>query len=124
MEETHSHNPPANPYGGGGYRPFPTPLPNANAVLVLGILSIALCICYGVVGLILGIIALVLSSRCKAMYEAQPSAYTPSSYNNMNAGRICAIIGICLSAVYFLFVLYLIIVGAAMSTVPWYMMEQ
>ena len=34
-------------------------LPNATAVLVLGIISIVGCFCYGIIGLILGIIALV-----------------------------------------------------------------
>lgn len=36
-------------------------LPNSTLVLVLGILSLIFCWCYGFVGLILGIIAVVLS---------------------------------------------------------------
>ena len=35
------------------------PLPNSTAVLVLGILSIAICWCYGLFGVTMGIIALV-----------------------------------------------------------------
>ena len=50
-------------------------LPNATAVLVLGILSIVTCCCYGVVGLILGIIALVLAKKERA--AANAAAQTP-----------------------------------------------
>lgn len=75
------------------------PLPNATTVLVLGILSIVTCFCYGVIGLTLGIIAIVLSSNDLKLYKANPTFYAKNSYNNLNAGRICAIIGVCLSAV-------------------------
>jgi hypothetical protein len=82
------------------------PLPNATAVLVLGIVSIVGCFCYGVIGIICGIIALVLASKSKKMYEANPEAYTEGSYKNMNAGRICAIIGLILSVVYLALVIF------------------
>lgn len=75
-------------------------LPNASAVLVLGILSIVTCCCYGVVGLIFGIIALVLYKKDMALYRQEPERY--SDFSNLNVGRICAIIGIVLSAVYIL----------------------
>ena len=64
------------------------PLPNATAVLVLGILSIAVCWCYGLFGITMGIIALVLSGKAKALYNKNPEQYTQASYKNMNAGRI------------------------------------
>ena len=73
-------------------------LPNSTTILVLGILSIISCLCYGLPGAILGIIALVLSRRAKALYEQAPEIWSQSSYNNMNAGRICAIIGLIGSA--------------------------
>ena len=38
-------------------------LPNATTSLVLGILSIVTCLCYGVIGLPLGIIAVVLGNK-------------------------------------------------------------
>ena len=96
------------------------PVPNATAVLVLGILSIVFCWCYGVPGLILGIIAMVLSGKAKRLYEADPSVYSLGSYKNMKAGRTCAIIGLCLSAAYMLFVIvYLLIVGTALMVMPW-----
>jgi len=85
------------------------PLPNATAVLVLGILSLVGCFCYGVLGLICAIIALVLASKDMRMYMANPSSFTPGSYSNLRAGRVCAIIGLCISIAYFLFVLFIII---------------
>lgn len=96
------------------------PVPNATAVLVLGIVSIALCWCYGVVGLACGIIALILSNKGKALYEASPEAYTLSSFNNLKAGRICGIIGLILSALTLVWVVvYVLILGAAFTTMPW-----
>lgn len=80
-------------------------LPNANAVLILGILSIITCCCWGIVGLILGIVALVLAKRDMKLYEENPEAY--QGYSNINTGRILAIIGIILSSIYFLFNIYL-----------------
>jgi len=99
-------------------------LPNSSAVLVLGILSIALCWCIGIVGLVLGIIALVLSSKAKTLYFQNPELYSIGSYKNMNAGRTCAIIGTSLSGVYLLFaVIKWILVGGAIlalfSEFPW-----
>ena len=66
-----------------------TALPNATATLVLGILSIVVCF-------ICGIVALVISNKDVAMYKANPELYTESSYSNIRAGRICAIIGLAL----------------------------
>ena len=85
------------------------PLPNATAVLILGILSIVTCFCYGFVGLILGIIALVLATKDKRLYSTSPEMFTQTSYKNMNAGRICAIIGLILSAIYVLCIVIIII---------------
>jgi hypothetical protein len=67
-------------------------LPNATAALVLGILSIVICFA----GVVLAIIALVLANKDLRMYNASPEVYSPSSYNNLKAGRICAIIGLIL----------------------------
>ena len=89
-----------------GFRDEPQiPVPNATVILVLGILSIVFCCCYGILGIILGIIALVLASSSGKLYNAEPERYTKGSYSNMNAGKICAIIGLILSAV---FAIYLV----------------
>jgi len=96
-----------------------TALPNATAVLVLGIVSIVGCFCYGVVGLICGIIALVLYSKDKKLYVQSPQSYTPGSFSNLNAGRVCAIIGLIISAIYFLVVVgFLIFFGSAFLQNP------
>jgi hypothetical protein len=80
-------------------------LPNGTAVLVLGILSIVICF-------VCGIIALVLSNKDMALYRANPGQYSISSYNNIKAGRICAIIGIALQVlgliVYIIFIAFFI----------------
>ncbi len=81
-------------------------LPNATAVLVLGILSIVTCCCYGIIGLVLGIIALVLAKKDMQLYKANPSSFT--NYSNLNTGRILAIVGIVLSALYLVYMIVMI----------------
>ncbi|MDY3319119.1 CCC motif membrane protein [Riemerella anatipestifer] len=71
-------------------------LPNATLVLVLGILSILGCCCYGVPGIILGVVALVMYKKDNQLYLANPELY--ANYSNLSTGRILAIIGIVLSA--------------------------
>lgn len=89
-------------------------LPNATPVLVLGIVSIVGSCCYGVVGIICAIIALVLAKKDRDLYRSSPGVYTEASYKNLDAGRICAIIGISLSALYILAIVgYLLIIGTA-----------
>lgn len=91
-------------------------LPNSTAVLVLGILSLVTCICYGIIGLILGIIALSLAGKDMQRHKTNSLLYTISSHNNLKAGRICAIIGTILSGLHFLFwVIYFIAVGSIVA---------
>jgi len=71
-------------------------LPNSTLILVFGILSIIGCCCYGVAGVVFGIIALVMSKKAMEIYNAQPELYT--GYQNVKTGRILAIIGLVLSA--------------------------
>lgn len=92
-------------------------LPDATAILVLGILSILGAFCYGVVGLILGIIGIALAGKPERLYKEHPKKYTLTSYNNMKAGKICAIIGLCISVIMSLFFLLVIL---RMSEEPWY----
>ena len=83
-------------------------LPNATAVLILGIISIPTCCCYGIIGLICGIIAIVLAKSASNLYASDPGKYTEGSYKNINAGKICAWIGISLSLIVLLFYVWLI----------------
>ncbi len=81
-------------------------LPNATAVLVLGILSILFCWCYGIIGIILSIIALVLANKDLSLYKALPENY--DNYGNLKAGRIMAIIGLILSILTIIYIIWII----------------
>jgi M penetrans paralogue family 26 len=101
------------------------PLPNATPVLVLGILSIVLCLCYGIIGLALGIVALILAAKSKKLYADNPELYTQASYKNLNAGRICAIIGVILSVLFIAYIIFIIaLVGFENLGDPTRMMER
>ncbi|MCF8297547.1 MAG: hypothetical protein K9J13_08405 [Saprospiraceae bacterium] len=96
-------------------------LPNSVGVLVLGICSIALCSC-NIIGVALGIIALVLASKANSLYKENPQSYTIASFKNMNAGRICAIIGTVVSGLYFVFwIIYIIFFATVFTALPWQM---
>ena len=86
------------------------PLPNATIALVLGILSLVFCFIYGVPGLIIGIVGLVLANKDRKLYNLNPSQYTPNSFTNSNAGRVCSLIGIILSSIYVIIILIIIMV--------------
>lgn len=87
-------------------------LNNAVATLVLGIIAIPACFCYGIIAIILGIVTLAISNKEWKAYKRNPGAYKTADANNMKAGRICGIIGLCLGGLYFLFIIgYLLIVG-------------
>ena len=64
-------------------------LPNATAALVLGALSLVFCWCYGIIGLVLGILAVVLASAPRKAYLENPERFTEVSYKNLNAGYSC-----------------------------------
>ena len=86
------------------------PVPNSTLILVFGILSLLSCCCYGLPGLVFGIVALVMANKAKKTYLANPDLY--SGYNNVKTGRILAIIGIVLSVIYILAIIgYLAIYG-------------
>jgi len=89
-------------------------LPNATLTLVLGIFSILGACCYGVVGIIAGAIALVVSSKSNKLLKENPDGY--SDAGNHKAGRICAMVGLGLSVLYLVFlIIYFVIYGVALS---------
>lgn len=95
-------------------------VPNATGALVLGIISIATCWCYGIIGITLGIIALVLAGKGNTLYMENPEKYTESSYKNLKAGKICAIIGLSLSALWIVYIIVIMLFyGAALTAMPW-----
>jgi hypothetical protein len=94
-------------------------LPNASTVLLMGILSIVFSFWYfSLVGIIFGFIALVKASGDLKLYAQNPTMYSLSSYNNIKAGRVCAIIGIVVAAIFILF-FFLIIIGLV-ATIPFW----
>ena len=103
------------------------PIPNSQGILILGIFSLVTTICcggIGFVGLVLGIIAVVMSSKAEQMYAENPVAYTEASYKNVNAERICGIIGIVVNGVLILAgIIYLLVVGVGLTaffeSFPW-----
>lgn len=99
-------------------------LPNSTPVLIMGILSILSCCCYGIFGIVFGIIGLVLGNKDRALYLANPTAYKLSSYKNSSAGRVCSIIGLSLSLLYLLAIIAVIaIYGFAFLQNPQMMRE-
>jgi hypothetical protein len=87
-------------------------LPNATTVLVLGILSIVICF-------ICGIVALIISSGDKRLYEQNPGLYTSSSYDLLRAGRICSIISLCLAGIFFFIWVFMIVFFASSAPFWW-----
>lgn len=81
-------------------------LKNATVVLVLGILSILICCCYGIFGLVLGGVAIFLAQKDLNLYKQNPELY--SNYSNLKTGRILAIIGVILNVLSLAFYVYII----------------
>ncbi len=94
----------------------PSNLPNATAVLVLGIISILGGLCYGVLGLICGTIALILANNDRKLYNSAPELYSSASYGTSNSGRICAIVGLCLGL---LWVVFFIVIAIFFGSLSW-----
>jgi uncharacterized protein YacL len=72
-------------------------LPNATLILVLGILSIVMSFNNEILGFILSIITLIISSRSLRLFRKKMEQYELSSYKRIVVGRICAIIGLLIS---------------------------
>jgi hypothetical protein len=94
-------------------------VPNSVPVLVLGILSITFCWCYGLLSVILAIVALVMSSQGEKQYRLNPGMYTLSSYKNLQAGRTCAIIGLCFAVLTVILVIIYIVVFGTLAINLW-----
>ncbi|MCY0977675.1 CCC motif membrane protein [Chryseobacterium wangxinyae] len=86
-------------------------LPYATAVLVLGISSIALCCCYGLPGIMTGIIALILYRKDIRYYEKNKMQY--DNLDSLKTGRKLSIIGISMSLVYILYLIFAYYIAGA-----------
>ncbi|WP_237275892.1 CCC motif membrane protein [Tenacibaculum ovolyticum] len=79
-------------------------LPNATIALVIGICSIITCCCYGVIGLPLGITALILGNKAIKLNNENPNEY--EGVNNATTGKILGIIGIIFNLVVITVIIY------------------
>ncbi len=85
-------------------------LPNTGVIIGLSIASILFCWCYGVLGLILAIVALILASKATKIYNTEPEIYT--DFGTVKTGKVLAIIGIILNILFIVFIIWIIsIVG-------------
>ncbi len=84
-------------------------IPNATTSLVLGIISIPTCMCYGIVGLICGFLAIRMASSGQKAYNLNPEEYDESSLGNLKTGKITGIIGMILSVIYLFFTIVLFV---------------
>ena len=103
--------------------PIQQQVPYSNSVLVLGILAIVGCFCWGIPGTVCGIVALTQSVKGKAAYNLNPGIYSEGSLKNLNSGRICAIIGLCLSGMVLIgIIIEIFIIGLAgtFAGMPWH----
>jgi hypothetical protein len=81
------------------------PIPDSSTILTLGIISIVTSTCCFIffwAGLIVGILAIVMANKAMSRFNENPGKYTEKSYSNVSAGKICAIIGIVLAAIWLL----------------------
>ncbi len=82
-------------------------LPHSQAALILGISSIiTACCCYGVVGIILGVIGIMQANKAVALHNQDPDLYT--GINNANTGKTTSIIGIILGVITVIVYLYIL----------------
>ena len=71
-------------------------LEGAGGILAMGIIAIPFGM--GLIGLILSIITLTKSGKALSLYRDYPHQYTESSYKKVKAGKICAIVSLCIFA--------------------------
>lgn len=81
-------------------------LPNVTVILVLGIASIILCWCYGVLGLILSAVALVLAAGSKKTYLQNPENY--ADFGALKTAKVIAIIGLVLNVIFLLLMIWMV----------------
>ena len=95
--------------------------PSSTAALVLGIVSLVTFFCYGIVGIVLGIIAIAQANKSIQASNENPGMYSESSIGNAKAGKIMGIIGIILGALVLLYVIFIfVLIGTMFSHLPWH----
>jgi len=110
MTEDVANQPPAPPTQ---HQPGGQPQTQGKAItaMVLGICSIPACALYGIPGVICGVLALVFAKQASSAIEAGTAPASSAGF--VKAGKICGIIGLSISALYFLIMLVMIIIAVA-----------
>ncbi|PWL24691.1 MAG: hypothetical protein DCO96_12880 [Fluviicola sp. XM-24bin1] len=78
-----------------------TKIPGATTALVCGIISIPLA---GLIGIILGIVAVSSAGSSIRRYEENRHKYLESSYKNAKAGQVCGYIGLGVSVLWLIYI--------------------
>jgi hypothetical protein len=87
-----------------------TNLPQDKVILILSIVSIiGCCFFHGIPGIVLSLTTLFLVKKSLDLYKACPERYLEGSYKNINAGKICAYVGLGLSIFNLLMILVMIL---------------
>ncbi len=81
-------------------------LPHSTTSLVLGIFSIITCWCYGIPGIVLGIIGLIQGKKAIALHNEDPDLY--EGVGNANAGKITSIIGLVLTVLFTGYIIWIV----------------
>jgi len=80
-------------------------LPHAQSALILGISSIVTaCCCWGVIGIILGIIGINNANKAIRIHEENPNSF--DGVNNAQTGKTTAIIGIVIGVLLMIWHIY------------------
>lgn len=79
----------------------------AVASLVLGIVSIVMCMAYGVFSIICGPLAIYFAGRARRAIQAGRA--DPNSQGMATAGRVCGIVGTCLGSIGMLVLLFYLV---------------
>jgi hypothetical protein len=81
-------------------------LPHSQSALILGISSIVTaCCCWGVIGVIIGIIGLYESNKAIAIHNENPNDF--DGINNAQTGRTTSIIGIIIGVISMFWMIYM-----------------
>ena len=108
-----------NPYQqGAGYQQFGGGVggqmdhPKAGTINSLGIIGLVCTFVFGIVGLILNIIALSMSAGVMNDINSNPGRYTEASIRKVKTGRTCAIVGLSIQGAAILILLLVVAANA------------
>jgi len=84
-------------------------LPGSQSAFILGILSVVFTLTTVIIGIILGIIAVVEGNKALKIYKLNASLYTKTEYSNANVGKILGWVSIGIGAAICLFIILIVI---------------